>query len=139
MEAEGIPSVNAATEKPGRKSNLDMHQANDATASSASRSGLMQRSIPDMHQANDATASSASRSGLMQRSTRKRSITIFIVVSLLNVALLGLLWSQLLTPAHNTDTSQGGVSPLVGKPAPNFTLAALSAHSASNISLASFK
>ena len=75
----------------------------------------------------------------VQKSTRKRSITIFIVVSLLNVALLGLLWSQLLTPAHNADTSQVGVSPLVGKPAPNFTLAALSAHSASNISLASFK
>ncbi len=91
MEAEGIPPVNVAAEKPGRKS------------------------------------------------TRKRSITIFIVVSLLNVALLGLLWSQLLTPAHNANTSQGGVSPLVGKPAPNFTLAALNARSASTISLASFK
>jgi cytochrome c biogenesis protein CcmG/thiol:disulfide interchange protein DsbE len=60
-------------------------------------------------------------------------------VSLLNVALLGLLWSQLLTPAHNADTSQQSVSPLVGKPAPNFTLAALNARSASTISLASFK
>ncbi len=75
----------------------------------------------------------------IRKSTRKRSITIFIVVSLLNVALLGLLWSQLLTPARNTDTSQGGVSPLVGKPAPNFTLATLNANSASTISLASFK
>ena len=91
MEAEGVPSVNTADEKPGRKS------------------------------------------------SRKRSITIFIVVSLLNVALLGLLWSQLLTPAHNTNTSQAGVSPLVGKPAPDFTLAALSTHSASATSLASFK
>src|SRR5579862_6543057 len=74
-----------------------------------------------------------------RKNTRKRSITIFIIVSLLNVALLGLLWSQLLTPAHNADTSQESVSPLVGKPAPNFTLAALNARSASNISLASFK
>src|SRR5437660_9244503 len=74
-----------------------------------------------------------------RKSTRKRSITIFIVVSVLNVALLGLLWSQLLTPAHNADTSQGEVSPLVGKPAPNFTLATLNAQSASTISLASFK
>jgi len=74
-----------------------------------------------------------------RKSTRKRSITIFIVVSLMNVALLGLLWSQLLTPAHNADNSQAGMSPLVGKPAPNFTLAALNARSASNISLASFK
>jgi len=74
-----------------------------------------------------------------RKSTRKRSIIIFIVVSLLNVALLGLLWSQLLTPAHNADTTQGVVSPLVGKPAPSFTLDALSARSASAISLASFK
>lgn len=74
-----------------------------------------------------------------RKNSRKRSITIFIVVSLLNVALLGLLWSQLLTPAHNTATSQGSVSPLVGKPAPDFTLAALNAKSASTISLTSFK
>ena len=73
------------------------------------------------------------------KSSRKRSITIFIIVSLLNAALLGLLWSQLLTPAHNDNTSQASVSPLVGKPAPNFTLAALNIHSASTISLASFK
>jgi hypothetical protein len=32
---------------------------------------------------------------------RKRNIAIFIVVSLLNVGLLALLWTQLLTPAQN--------------------------------------
>ncbi len=65
--------------------------------------------------------------------SRKRSITIFIVVSVINVALLALLWTQLLTPAHPTPTSSDSTtsttgdinSPLVGKVAPDFTLSAL--------------
>jgi len=71
---------------------------------------------------------------------RKRRIIIFTIVSLLNLGLLALLWSQLLTPAQNQASS--GVDapgPLQGHPAPNFTLAALGAHGASTIDLASFK
>jgi cytochrome c biogenesis protein CcmG/thiol:disulfide interchange protein DsbE len=60
------------------------------------------------------------------KNRRKRSIIIFVVVSLLNVGLLALLWSQLLTPAQNSPSSQAtSVDPLVGHPAPAFTLAAL--------------
>ena len=46
-----------------------------------------------------------------RKSNRKRNITIFIVMSLLNVGLLALLWSQLLTPAQNQAgaNSDGGV------------------------------
>src|SRR5258708_30600345 len=67
-----------------------------------------------------------------RRRSRKRSITIFAVVSILNVALLALLWTQLLTPAHTTQLSQQNdpsltgdmaSSPLLGKTAPDFTLA----------------
>jgi cytochrome c biogenesis protein CcmG/thiol:disulfide interchange protein DsbE len=82
-----------------------------------------------------------------RRSTsRKRSITIFIVVSLLNVGLLALLWSQLLTPAQNSpnaNSNQGSVDgrndPLVGKPAPSFTLAMLNGQPGSKLSLTDFK
>ena len=74
-----------------------------------------------------------------RRRWHKRRITIFIVVSLLNVALLAFLWFQLLTPAQNSDRGAGGSSPLIGHPAPNFTLAALSRVSGSKLQLASFK
>jgi cytochrome c biogenesis protein CcmG/thiol:disulfide interchange protein DsbE len=78
--------------------------------------------------------------------SRKRSITIFIVVSILNAALLILLWTQLLTPAQNaslvqssaSDSGLGDVSsPLIGKPAPDFTLAKLS--ESGNLRLSDFK
>ncbi len=72
-----------------------------------------------------------------RKSSHRRSITIFIVVSLLNVGLLALLWSQLLTPARNGQANSS--DPLVGHPAPNFTLDTLSLHTALPISLASFK
>ncbi len=61
----------------------------------------------------------------------KRSIIIFVVVSLLNVGLLIVLWTQLLTPRSGlsqTDSSSivGFVSsPLIGKPAPDFILPVL--------------
>lgn len=76
--------------------------------------------------------------------SRKRSILIFTVVSLINVGLLALLWSQLLTPAHpNTTatTSDGPTSsnPLVGHPAPNFTLSTLSGAAGSSLSLTHYK
>ncbi len=68
-----------------------------------------------------------------KRRSRRRSITIFVVVSLLNVGLLALLWTQLLTPTSKPS------DPLVGHPAPDFTLSLLSANGASNLSLASLK
>lgn len=85
-----------------------------------------------------------------RKRSRKRSITIFVIVSLLNVALLALLWTQLLTPAkQNTSASSdasgattlsGDVSsfPLIGKPMPDFTLSALNG-STHTIHLADFK
>src|SRR5256885_798156 len=56
--------------------------------------------------------------------SRKRSIIIFVIVSLLNVGLLILLWTQLLTPRSdlpqvNGSSTVGFVSsPLLGKPVP---------------------
>jgi cytochrome c biogenesis protein CcmG, thiol:disulfide interchange protein DsbE len=43
---------------------------------------------------------------IVKKRSRKRSITIFVVVSILNVALLALLWTQLLTPAQNASSGQ---------------------------------
>lgn len=61
-----------------------------------------------------------------KKRSRKRNITIFAVVSVLNVALLVLLWTQLTTPASQvskTSASVGDISsPLVGKVAPDLTL-----------------
>ncbi len=64
---------------------------------------------------------------------------IVVGVSLVNLALLVLLGSQLLTPAQNQ--SNAGSSPLIGHPAPDFTLAVLSAHAgaASKMHLADLK
>jgi cytochrome c biogenesis protein CcmG/thiol:disulfide interchange protein DsbE len=67
---------------------------------------------------------------IARRRSRKRSITIFVVVSILNVALLALLWTQLLTPAHTQVSQQDDASltgdmassPLLGKAAPDFSL-----------------
>ncbi len=70
-----------------------------------------------------------------KRSKRKRSIIIFVVVSLINAGLLVLLWTQLLTPAQSGTQAD----PLVGHPAPNFTLAALGAPEPSTISLSNYK
>ncbi len=69
-----------------------------------------------------------------KKSKRKRSIIIFVVVSLINVGLLALLWTQLLTPAQ----SGAQADPLVGHAAPNFTLAALGTHEPSTISLSNY-
>lgn len=75
-----------------------------------------------------------------RKRSHKRSIAIVIVVSILNVGLLALLWSQLTTPAQPSASSpSNSVSPLVGHPAPDFTLAALSPHPAPAISLSSYK
>lgn len=76
-----------------------------------------------------------------RKSTRKRSIVIFTVVSLLNVGLLALLWTQLLTPA-STSTAHGTPATtdvLIGTTAPTFTLPALTGQNGAKISLADFK
>ena len=66
---------------------------------------------------------------------RKRRILIFCVVSLINVGLLVLLVTQLLTPAQHAQSD-----PLVGHAAPNFSLPALSPQTSNGtLSLASFK
>ena len=78
-----------------------------------------------------------------RKSSRKRHITIFVVVSLINIGLLVLLWTQLLTPAKNqSGASSDGPSvanPLKGRPAPNFKLATLGMKQASALDLASLK
>src|SRR6266566_1476494 len=70
---------------------------------------------------------------------QKRRIVLFVVASLLSVGLLALLGSQLLVPAQNQ--SDAGNSPLIGHPAPDFTLGTLGPHSGSapTIHLASLK
>jgi cytochrome c biogenesis protein CcmG/thiol:disulfide interchange protein DsbE len=76
--------------------------------------------------------------------SRKRSIITFVVVSLLNVGLLIVLWTQLLTPRSGlsqTDSSSTvgfGSSPLIGKPAPDITLPVLNGNGA-KLHLASLK
>src|SRR5258708_19726254 len=59
-----------------------------------------------------------------RKRSRKRSIIIFAGVSLLNVGLLVLLWTQLLTPAANLASSSDGTAPgpLQPHPPPHFTL-----------------
>ncbi|RAQ96464.1 TlpA family protein disulfide reductase [Thermogemmatispora tikiterensis] len=89
--------------------------------------------------ANDSPAT-ASELALAQR-RRKRSIAIFVIVSLLNVALLAVLWSQLLTPAPGQNASSslasaGFSGPMVGKKAPDFRLPLLAAGTGSNSSVA---
>jgi cytochrome c biogenesis protein CcmG/thiol:disulfide interchange protein DsbE len=70
-----------------------------------------------------------------QKNRRKRRIVIFCVVSLLNVGLLALILTQLLTPATHPVTD-----PLVGHSAPNFTLVLLHADSGKNtLSLSNLK
>ncbi|GAC1401244.1 MAG: hypothetical protein NVS4B12_09780 [Ktedonobacteraceae bacterium] len=61
-----------------------------------------------------------------KKRSRKRNITIFVGVSVLNVALLVLLWTQLTTPAQQSNSSQATVgdvnSAMIGKSAPDLTL-----------------
>src|ERR1700731_2361789 len=79
------------------------------------------------------------------RNTRKRSIIIFSISSLLCLGLLALLWVQLLTPAQsqNQDSTVLGTTTtndaLVGQTAPNFTLEVLTGQNKNKLSLADFK
>ena len=76
-----------------------------------------------------------------EKRRRKRRITIFLLVCLLNIGLLALLWTQLLTPAQNQSNTggTGNSSPLIGHPAPDFSLPTLGSHPGSTIHLASLK
>ncbi len=77
--------------------------------------------------------------GTVQKRLRKRSTITFIVICTVNVVLLVVFWTQLLTPAQNKQhvgTSTGSAygledanSPLLGKPAPDFTLPVLATSS----------
>ena len=74
-----------------------------------------------------------------QKRLRKRSTITFIVICTVNIVLLVVFWTQLLTPAQNrqhTGTNTGSAygledanSPLLGKSAPDFTLPVLSTRS----------
>jgi cytochrome c biogenesis protein CcmG, thiol:disulfide interchange protein DsbE len=71
----------------------------------------------------------------VRKNKRKRRIAIFCVVSLFNVGLLALILTQLLTPATHSVSD-----PLVGHPAPNFSLVMLHSVSGKNtLSLSNFK
>ena len=72
-----------------------------------------------------------------RRSGGKRRIVVFLTVNLACVALLALLGSQILAPAQSQTNS--GTSPLLGHPAPDFTLAALSSRPVPSVHLASLK
>ncbi|SRR5579883_3119809 len=73
-----------------------------------------------------------------RKHNRKRNIIIFTVVTLINIGLLALLWTQLLTPAQSGSTQNSG-DPLIGQAAPNFTLPALNGTGQQKFSLADFK
>jgi cytochrome c biogenesis protein CcmG, thiol:disulfide interchange protein DsbE len=83
---------------------------------------------------------------VVKKRSRKRNIAFFIGISVVNVGLLVLLWTQLLTPANkqastitSSDTTLGDISsPLSGKAAPDFTLSRLDG-SGVKLHLADFK
>ena len=71
----------------------------------------------------------------VRKNKRRRRIVIFCVVSLVNVGLLALILTQLLTPAAHTVSD-----PLIGHPAPNFLLVMLHTDSGKSVlSLSNFK
>ena len=74
-----------------------------------------------------------------KKRTHYRRVLIITFVSLFNIGLLALLGSQLLTPAQNQNSSGATSSPLLGHPAPDFTLAALSHAPVPAVHLTGFK
>ncbi len=78
------------------------------------------------------------QAALQKSRSRKRRIIIFTAVSLVNVALLALLWVALLTPAPHSNSGASS-DPLLGKPAPDFTLALLSKQAGKALHLADLK
>ena len=80
-------------------------------------------------------AENAPVQGLVRKNKRRRRMLIFCVVSLVNVGLLALILTQLLTPAPHS-----GSDPLVGHAAPNFSLAMLRPNSRNSaLALSNFK
>ncbi|HEX9134007.1 MAG TPA: TlpA disulfide reductase family protein [Ktedonobacteraceae bacterium] len=80
-------------------------------------------------------AKSAPVQEAVRNNKRRRKILIFCVVSLLNVGLLALILTQLLTPAPTSKSD-----PLVGHPAPDFSLAMLRLDTGNSaLSLSNFK
>ncbi|BCL82729.1 TlpA family protein disulfide reductase [Ktedonobacteria bacterium brp13] len=72
-----------------------------------------------------------SSSPTLPKRSRRRNMVVFTIVTLINVGLIALLWTQLMTPKASTATSSpdntmitsGDVSsPLIGKQAPDFSL-----------------
>jgi cytochrome c biogenesis protein CcmG, thiol:disulfide interchange protein DsbE len=87
----------------------------------------------------DCNMSELAENAPVQESVRtkksRRRIVIFCVVSLVNVGLLALILTQLLTPATNSVSD-----PLVGHPAPDFSLVTLRSDTGkSALSLSNFK
>src|SRR5438046_2734308 len=72
-----------------------------------------------MPELTDEHASATEHEGERQRK-RKRNIYIFFGVSLLNLVIFALIWTQLLTPAQHSSSDL-----LIGRTAPGFTLAML--------------
>ncbi|HJT59658.1 MAG TPA: TlpA disulfide reductase family protein [Ktedonobacteraceae bacterium] len=94
--------------------------------------------VEDTAERPEGTATGAEKQAPSRKHSRKRTITIFAIVSVINVGLLIFLWTQLLTPAQHS----GGQSqdPLIGHAAPDFTLALLSSHTTTaNLSTTSYK
>ena len=80
-------------------------------------------------------AENAPVQGSVRKNKLRRRMLIFCVVSLFNVGLVALLLTQLLTPAPNAASD-----PLIGHPAPDFSLAMLRPHSGTSaLSLSNFK
>src|SRR5258708_6838813 len=75
---------------------------------------------------------------LPKSKSRRRRIIIFTVISLVNVGLLAVLWIALLTPASNSHNNASS-DPLLGKPAPDFTLALLGKQPGKALHLADLK
>ncbi len=96
------------------------------------------------------TSHEVQAAGTTQKTLRKRSTITFIMICVVNVTLLALFWTQVMTPApgkQHTGTSTGSAygledanSPLLGKSAPNFSLPLLSPSSnTTRINLSAFK
>jgi cytochrome c biogenesis protein CcmG/thiol:disulfide interchange protein DsbE len=84
---------------------------------------------------------SVSSAELIRKRSRKRNKIVFAVTCVLCVGLLVLIWTQLITPAVPQGATSGSVAsvgPLIGQPAPDFTLRTLNG-SARTIHLADFK
>ncbi len=82
------------------------------------------------------SAENAPVQGPRQKNKRRRRILLFCGIILVNVGLLVLLFTQLLTPAPANSVSD----PLIGHPAPNFSLTTLlSSMGKSTLSLADLR